>query len=149
MLSCLIFKSISHFEFIFWYGMRVCPNFIDLHEAIKLSQNHLVKRLLFLLLCQRLIVHRHVGLLQALYSVPLIHMSVIVPIPCCFNYYSSVVLSEVSVAYAACFVLFLKISLAILSLLWFYINFKIICSNTVENVMGILIGIALSVNFSE
>ena len=76
-------------------------------------------------------------------------VSAFVPIPCCFNYYSSVVLSEVSVAYAACFVLFLKISLAILSLLWFYINFKIICSNTVENVMGILIGIALSVNFSE
>ena len=31
MVSCLIFKSISHFEFIFVYGLRVCCNFVDLH----------------------------------------------------------------------------------------------------------------------
>ena len=127
----------------------MCSNFVGLHEAIKLSQNHLLKRLLFLLLCQKLIVLRHVGCFQALCSVPLTHMFVFVPVPCCFNFYSSVVLSEVSVACAPCFVLFLNISLAILSIEWFYINFKIICSNTVENVLGILIGIALSVNFSE
>ena len=28
----LIFKSVSHFEFIFVYGMRVCSNFTDLYE---------------------------------------------------------------------------------------------------------------------
>ena len=31
MVSCLIFKSLSHFEFIFVHGLRVCSNFIDLH----------------------------------------------------------------------------------------------------------------------
>ena len=30
MVSCLVFKSLSHFEFIFVYGVRMCSNFIDL-----------------------------------------------------------------------------------------------------------------------
>ena len=38
MVSCLIFKSLSHFEFIFVHGMKVCSNFIDLHAAVQLSQ---------------------------------------------------------------------------------------------------------------
>ena len=51
-ISCLIFKSISHFEFIFVSGVRVCwqfPNFIDLHVAVgvQLYQHHLLKRLSF------------------------------------------------------------------------------------------------------
>ena len=48
MVSCLMFKSLSHFEFIFVYGVRVCSNFIDLHVAVQLSQHHLLKRLPFL-----------------------------------------------------------------------------------------------------
>ena len=31
MVSCLRFRSLSHFEFIFVHGLRVCSNFIDLH----------------------------------------------------------------------------------------------------------------------
>ena len=54
-ISCLIFKSISYFEFIFVSGVRVCwqfPNFIDLHVAVgvQLYQHHLLKRLSFFLL---------------------------------------------------------------------------------------------------
>ena len=48
MVSCLILKSLSHFEFIFVYGVRVCYNFIDLHAAVQPSQYHLLKRLSFL-----------------------------------------------------------------------------------------------------
>ena len=33
MVSCLIFKSFSHFEFIFVHGVRVCSTFIDLQVA--------------------------------------------------------------------------------------------------------------------
>ena len=33
MESCLMFKCLSHFEFIFVYGERVCFNFIDFHVA--------------------------------------------------------------------------------------------------------------------
>ena len=34
MVSCLIFKSFSHFEFIFMHGVRVCSSFTDLCAAI-------------------------------------------------------------------------------------------------------------------
>ena len=37
--------SLSHFEFIFVYGVRMCSNFIDLRAAVQLSQHHLLKRL--------------------------------------------------------------------------------------------------------
>ena len=48
MMSCLIFKASSHFESMFVYGVRECSNFIDLHEAVQLSQHLLLKRLSFL-----------------------------------------------------------------------------------------------------
>ena len=48
MVSCLVFKSMSHFEFIFVYGVRECSNFTDLHAAVQLSQYHLLRRLSFL-----------------------------------------------------------------------------------------------------
>ena len=47
MVSCLIFKSISHFEFIFVHGEKVCSNFMDLHVAVQFSQHHWLKRLSF------------------------------------------------------------------------------------------------------
>ena len=47
MVSCLTFKFISHFEFIFVPGVRVCSSFIDLHAAVQFSQHHLLKRLSF------------------------------------------------------------------------------------------------------
>ena len=48
MVSCLIFRSLSHFEFFFVYGRRECSNFIDLHVAVQLPQHHFLKRLSFL-----------------------------------------------------------------------------------------------------
>ena len=46
-VSCLMFKSLSHSEFIFVHGVRVCSNFIDLHVAVQLSRHHLLKILSF------------------------------------------------------------------------------------------------------
>ena len=43
-----------------------------------------------------------------------------------------------------CFVFVLRIVLAVLGLLWFHINFWILFSSSVTNVMGTLIGITLS-----
>ena len=37
MVSCLMFKSSSHFEFIFVHGERVCSSFIDLRAAVVLQ----------------------------------------------------------------------------------------------------------------
>ena len=70
-------------------------------------------------------------------------MSVLVPVPHCPDYSNFVILSEVWESYASCLV-FLRIALAILGLLCFHINFWIVCSSLVKNVMGNLIGIALN-----
>ena len=47
MVSCLIFKSLIHFEFIFVYDTAMCSNFIALYAAVQLPQHHLLKRLPF------------------------------------------------------------------------------------------------------
>ena len=39
MVSCLLFKSLSHSEFIFVYGVRVCSDFIDLHVLSSFSNS--------------------------------------------------------------------------------------------------------------
>ena len=45
MVSCLMFKSLSHFEFVFVHSVRVCCSFIDLHASVQFSQHQLLKRL--------------------------------------------------------------------------------------------------------
>ena len=45
MVSCLIFRSLSYFEFIFVYGVRECSNFIDLHASVRPSQHYFLKKL--------------------------------------------------------------------------------------------------------
>uniref|UniRef100_A0A8D1BE66 Uncharacterized protein n=1 Tax=Sus scrofa TaxID=9823 RepID=A0A8D1BE66_PIG len=47
MVSCLIFESFSHFELMFMHGVRVCSSFTDLHAAVQVSQQYLLKRLSF------------------------------------------------------------------------------------------------------
>ena len=44
----LTFRSLSHFEFIFVYSFKECPNFIFLHVVVQFSQHHLLKRRSFL-----------------------------------------------------------------------------------------------------
>ena len=67
MVSCLLFKFLSHFEFIFMYNVRECSNFIALHATLQFSQHHLLPNCLFsivyfCLLCWRLIDCRCVSL---------------------------------------------------------------------------------------
>ena len=38
MVSCLIFKSFRHLDFIFVYGIRVCSNITYLHVTVQLSK---------------------------------------------------------------------------------------------------------------
>ena len=84
-----------------------------------------------------------------LYSVPLVCMSVLVPVPHCLDYCGFVILPEFWEGYDSFlegydFLLFLRNAFAILGLLWFRINFWIIFSSSVNNVMGNLIAIALN-----
>ena len=37
MVSCLVFKSLSHVEFIFVYSVKKCFNFFNLHVAVQHS----------------------------------------------------------------------------------------------------------------
>ena len=145
MVSCFMLKSLSHFEFIFVHGMRVCSKFIGLRAAVQLCQHHLLEETVFpfYILASFVEDWRLVcGFISGLSFLFHWSMSVFIPIPHCIDYCSFVVLSEVWKSYASCFVLLfspLRIALAILGLLWFHINFWIICSSSVKNVMAILI----------
>ena len=110
MMSCHIFRPLSHFEFPLVYGVK-CSNFIDLHTDIHFSQHHLLKRLFFSIVCSCLLFYklidcRYMDLFLGSYCVLWIHISVIypyiwsiylpsVPVPCCFDYGSFAVLSTV------------------------------------------------------
>ena len=41
MVSCLMFKSLSHFEFIF-VGEWMCSNFTHLHASVQVPQHYLL-----------------------------------------------------------------------------------------------------------
>ena len=44
-MSCILFRSLNHFHFIFVYCIRECSDFTDLHVAIQLSRASLVAQL--------------------------------------------------------------------------------------------------------
>ena len=48
MVLRLIFKSFTHLEFIFVYGVSWWSSFIFLHVAVQISQHHLLNRLFLL-----------------------------------------------------------------------------------------------------
>ena len=107
MVSWLMLKSLNHSELIFVHGVIVCSSFIDLHAAVQLSQYHLLKRLSFshFIVVSFVADQLTIGVwvyFWAIYSVPLIFMSVFVPIPHCFDYHSFVLLYEVWEGYASC-----------------------------------------------
>ena len=135
------FNCLSHFKYIFVYGMRRCFNFVDLHAAIQLSQHHLLKRpfLHCIFLPPWLKKKMTVGVwvyFWTLYFVPLIQMSVFVPL--------HIVLITVTLWYwlesgrviPPALFFFLKIPMVILGLFWFHINFRIICSSSMKNCHG-------------
>ena len=98
-VSGLTLRSLIYFEFIFMYGVRECSNFILLHIAVQFSQHHLLKRLSFLHCIFFPPIKNKVTIcawvyLWAFYPVPLIYISVFVPVPYCLDYYSFVVQPE-------------------------------------------------------
>ena len=148
-LCHLTFKSLSHFEFIFVHGVRVCSSFIDLHAAVQFSQHHFLKRLFPIYILASFVKDKlTLGLwiyFWVLYSDSMDCMPIFVPVPHCLDYCSFVILSEVWESYTSCLIFFpLRIALAILGLLWFHINFWIVCCSSVKNVMSNLIGIAIN-----
>ena len=84
--SGLTFRSLIHFEFIFVYGVRKCYSFILLHIADQFYRHHFLKRLFFPLCIFVPFAKDEVSIgtwiyLWTFYFVPLIHISVFVPVP--------------------------------------------------------------------
>ena len=90
-VSGLTFKTLIHVEFIFVNGVRKCSNFILLCVAVQFSQHHLLKRM-SLFYCKILPPLSKIGYpidawvdFWALYLVPLVYISVFVPVPYCLD----------------------------------------------------------------
>ena len=101
-VSHLTFRSLIHFEFIFVYGVRKRSSFILLWVVDQFSQHHLLKGLSFLhcIYFFASFVKDKVSIcawiyLWAFYFVPLIYISVFVPLPYCLDDCSFVVQYEV------------------------------------------------------
>ena len=65
MVSGLTLRFLMHFEFIFVYGHRECPNFILLHVAVQFLLHHLLKNFSIVyscFFCCRLINHKYMDL---------------------------------------------------------------------------------------
>ena len=99
--SGLTFRSAIHFQFVFVYGVRKCSSFILLQVDDQFSKNHLLSRFSF---PHYIIINSFVKdkvsidawiYLWAFYFVPLIYISVFVPVPYCLDECSFVVETEV------------------------------------------------------
>ena len=99
MVSGLALRSLIHFEFIFVYGVRKCSSFILLEVVDQSSQHHLLKRLslihcIFLSPLSKIRYPYVRGFISGLF-VPLIYISVFVPVPYCLDNCGFVVEPEV------------------------------------------------------
>ena len=90
-ISCLTFRSLIHFEFIFVYGVRKWSNFILLHVAVQFSQHRLFEEAVFAALYilasfvkNKLPIGAWVYF-WAFYLVSLVYISVFVPLPYCLD----------------------------------------------------------------
>ena len=150
----LTFRSLTHFEFIFVYGVRKCSNFLLLHAAIQFSQHHLLKRLsllhcIFLPPLSKIRypqVHGFISGLSILFywSTFLFlcqYHTALMTIALQYNLKSGRLIPPAAF-------LFLKTALAIWDLLCFYMNCEIFCSSSVKNVIGNLIGVALNLQIA-
>ena len=110
MVSCLRFKSLSRFEFLFVHGLRVLfSSFLDFHVAVQLPSTTRWTDCLFppwhsCPLCWRIIDRRFGVYFWVLSSVPVVCVSVLVPLPHCLAYRSFVILTEVWERCASCLV---------------------------------------------
>ena len=122
MMSCLTFRSVKHFEFIFVYGVRVflfhCFNVAISFPSTTCWRGCLFSIVYSCLFCCILIQCRLVGLfLDPLFCSIDLCVSFFVPILCCFDCCSLAVSSEIWEGYTYSFCsFFLRIALAVLNL---------------------------------
>ena len=95
-ISGLTIRSLIHFEFIFVYRVRQCSNFVFLHVAAQVHVPLIEKAVFSPLYISASFVKDKVTIglwvyLWAFYPIPLIYISVFVPVPYCLDYCSFVV----------------------------------------------------------
>ena len=132
------------------YGVRKCSNLILLHVAVQFSQHHLLKRLS--LSCCILLpplskirypqVHGFISGLSILFHWSIFlflcqYHTALMTVALYYNLKSGRLIPQAPF-------FFLKTALAIQGLLCFHMNCEIVCSNSVKNAIGNLIGIALN-----
>ena len=88
------------------------------------------------------------GFIWAFHLVLLVYISVFVPVPCCLDYCSIVVQSEVRTVDSFSSMFLSQDCFGYLSLLCFHTNCKHFCSSSVKNTIGNLIGIALNLQIA-
>ena len=99
-VSGLTFRSLIYLEFIFVYGVRKCSNLVLSHVAIQFSQHFIEETVFAPLYTLASFVKNKVPIgawvyFWAFYLVPLVYISVFVPVPYCLDDRSFVVESEV------------------------------------------------------
>ena len=147
-VSGLTFRSLIHFIFV--YGVRKCFSFVLLQVVEWFSQHHLLKEIVFSPLCiLASFVKDKVSIgvwiyLWAFYFVPLIYISVFVPVPYCLDDCSFVVESVVRQVDSSSSILLSQDCFGYSRFLYFHTNCEIICSSSVKNTVSSLIGIALN-----
>ena len=131
------------------YGIRKCSGFILLQVVDQFSQHHLLEIIFNPLYILASFVKDKVSIgawiyLWVFYFAPLIYISVFVPVPYSLDDCGFVVEQKSGKLIPPVPFLFLKIALAIRGFLYFHTNCEIICSSSVKNIAGSLIGIALN-----
>ena len=95
-VSGLAFRSLTHFEFLFVYGVRECSNsffymLLSSFPSTTYWRDCLFSIVYSCLLCWRSIDHDMGIYFWALYSFPLAYVLVFMLVSCCFSYYSFIV----------------------------------------------------------
>ena len=95
-VSCLTFRFLIHFEFIFVYGVRKCSNFILEHVAVQCSHPYIEQAVFAPLNISVSFVKNKISVgalvyFCAFYLVPLVYISGFVPVSYCLHDCSFVV----------------------------------------------------------
>ena len=107
MVSCLMFKSLSHLEFPLGHSVRVGSSFTDWHAAVHFSQHPVLNGVSFphVVFLPPLSKDELTGVwvyFWVLSSVPSVHVSVLEPVPHCLDNCSFVISCKVWESYASC-----------------------------------------------
>jgi len=129
-----MFRSLIHFNFCTCYEMW--SNFFPLHMNIQFSWHHLLEiifsSLLLLTTLKIIWPYKQEFDFWVLYSVPLVYMSVFMPVPSCFDCCVFVICFEVIKCETSALFSFYRIVLAIPSPSNFHMNFRTVFSTSVK-----------------